>query len=125
MNMLTLAKEGLFMLLDKWNGSTAKLMTDPRLLEVSRELKHLMDMCFHFPLNLDWLHSIQVHTDDDLQQYPHVFFTSLDILDASVLDHGITPALLEETQQEANDSLLEDSSCLRNLEIFTKEWYST
>ena len=38
MNMPTLAREGLFMLLDKWNGSTAKLMTDPRLLEVPREL---------------------------------------------------------------------------------------
>ena len=35
---------GLFMLLDKWNGSTTKLMTDPRLLVVHKELKPLMDM---------------------------------------------------------------------------------
>ena len=44
MNMLTLAKAGLSMLLDKWNGSTARLMTDPTLLEVPKELKLLMDM---------------------------------------------------------------------------------
>ena len=44
MSMLTLVKAGLFMLLDKWNGSTAKLMTDQRLLLVHKELKHLMDM---------------------------------------------------------------------------------
>ena len=54
MNMLTLAKEGLFMMLDKWNGLTAKLMADPRLLEVPRELNHVINMCFHFPLNLVW-----------------------------------------------------------------------
>ena len=44
MSMLTLVKAGLFMLLDKWNGSTTKLMTDPRLLVVHKELEHLMDM---------------------------------------------------------------------------------
>ena len=31
------------------------------------------------------------------------------MLDASVLDHGITPTLLEEIHQEADDSLLKDS----------------
>ena len=50
------------------------------------------------------MHSIQVPTDNDLQQYPHVFFTSPDIWDPSVLDHGITPALLEEIHKEADDS---------------------
>ena len=44
MNMLTLGKGNLFMLLVKWNGSTAKLMTDPKLLVVHNELKHLKDM---------------------------------------------------------------------------------
>ena len=44
MNMLTLEKAGLFMLLVKWNGSTAKLMTDPKLLVVPNELKHLKAM---------------------------------------------------------------------------------
>ena len=58
---------------------------------------------------LVYMHSIWVPTDDDLQQYPHVFFTSPDIRDASVLDHGITPALLEEVQPEADYSLLKDS----------------
>ena len=43
MSMLTLAKAGLSMLLDKWNGSTARLMTDPKLLEVPKELNPLMD----------------------------------------------------------------------------------
>ena len=41
-----------------------------------------------FPLAIEsglvYMHSIQVPTDDDLQQYPHVFFTSPDILDDSV-----------------------------------------
>ena len=35
--------------------------------------------------------------------------TSPDIWDASVLDHGITPALLDEINQQADDSLLQDS----------------
>ena len=51
-----------------------------------------------FPLSIEsgfvYMHSIQVPTSDDLQQYPHGFFTSPDILDAFVLDHGITPSLL-------------------------------
>ena len=42
--MLTLEKAGLFMLLVKWNGSTDKLMTDPNLLVVPNELKHLKAM---------------------------------------------------------------------------------
>ena len=44
MNMLTLGKASLFMLLVKWNGSTAKLMTDLKLLVEHNELKHLKDM---------------------------------------------------------------------------------
>ena len=48
------------------------------------------------------MHSIWVATDDDLQQYTHVFFTSPDIWDASVLDCGITPALLEEIKNSQN-----------------------
>ena len=45
-----------------------------------------------FPLSIEsglvYMHTIQAPTDDDLQQYPHVFFTSPGIWDASVLDHG-------------------------------------
>ena len=86
-------------------------MTDPRLLEVPRELKPLIDMCLHFSIEsgLIYRHFIWVPTDDDLQKYPHVFFTSPDIWDVSVLDHGITPAHLEDIHQEADDSLLQDS----------------
>ena len=47
-----------------------------------------------FPLSIEsglvYMHSIWVPTDDVLQQYPHVFFTSSDIWDTSVVDHGIT-----------------------------------
>ena len=57
------------------------------------------------------MHSIQIHTDNDLQQYPHVFFTSPDTWDDSVLYHGTTPSLLEEINQESDDSLLQDSIC--------------
>ena len=49
------------------------------------------------PLSIEsglvYMHSIQILTDNDLQQYPHVFFTSSDTWDASVLDHGIAPSL--------------------------------
>ena len=55
------------------------------------------------------MHSIWIPTDNDLQQYPHVFFTSPDIRDASVLDHSISPSLLEEINQETDDSLLQHS----------------
>ena len=42
------------------------------------------------------MHSIRIPTDQDRQNHPHVFFTSPDIRDASVLDHEITPSLLED-----------------------------
>ena len=48
----------------------------------------------------------RIPTDSDLKQHPHVFFTSPNAWDASVLDHGITPFLLEEINQESDDSLL-------------------
>ena len=55
------------------------------------------------------MQSIRIPTDNDLKQYPHVFFTSPDTWDASVLDQGITPCLLEDINQESDDSLLQDS----------------
>ena len=39
-----LGNAGLFMLLVKWNDSTAKLMTDLKLLVVHNELRHLKGM---------------------------------------------------------------------------------
>ena len=54
------------------------------------------------------MQSIRIPTDK-LKQYPHVFFTSPDTWDASVLDHGITPSLLEEIHQDSDDSLLHES----------------
>ena len=44
MNMPTSGKAGLFMLLVKWNRSTAKLMTDQKLLVVHNELRHRKGM---------------------------------------------------------------------------------
>ena len=65
------------------------------------------------PLSIEsglvYMYSISIPTNNDLQQYPHVFFTSPDTWDASVLDHGRTPSLLEEINQESDDSLLQDS----------------
>ena len=65
------------------------------------------------PLSIEsglvYMHTIRIPTDQDLQNYPHVFFTSPDIWDASVLDHEITPSLLEDINQQSDDSLLQDS----------------
>ena len=55
------------------------------------------------------MHSIRIPTDNDLQQYPHVFFRSPDTWDASVLDHGTTPSLLEEINQDNDGSLFQHS----------------
>ena len=66
-----------------------------------------------FPLSIEselvYMHSTLVPTDNDLQQFPHVSFTSPNIWDASVFDHGISLVLLDEINQEADDSLLQDS----------------
>ena len=65
------------------------------------------------PLSIEsglvYMHTIRIPTDQDLQNYPHVFFTSPDIWDASVLDHEITPSLLDDINQHFDDSLLQDS----------------
>ena len=65
------------------------------------------------PLSIEsglvYMHTIRIPTDQDLQSYPHVFFTSPDIWDASGLDHEITPSLLEDINQHPDDSLLQDS----------------
>ena len=65
------------------------------------------------PLSIEsglvYMHTIRIPTDQDLQNYPHVFFTSPDIWDASVLDHEITPSLLDDINQHSDDSLLQDS----------------
>ena len=58
---------------------------------------------------LVYMHSMRIPTDHDLQNYPHVFFTSPDICDTSVLDHGIPPSLLEDINQHSDDSMLQDS----------------
>ena len=66
------------------------------------------------PLSIEsglvYMHSMRIPTDHDLQNYPHVFFTSPDIWDTSVLDHGIPQSLLEDINQHSDDSLLQDSS---------------
>ena len=64
---------------------------------------------FSIESGLVYMNSTWVPTGDDLQQYPHVFSTSPDIQDTSVLDHDVTPALFEEIYQESDDSVLKDS----------------
>ena len=56
------------------------------------------------------MHSMTIPTDHDLQNYPHVSFTSPDNWDTSVLDHGIPQSLLEDINQHSDDSLLQDSN---------------
>ena len=58
---------------------------------------------------LVYMHSMRIPTDHDLQNYPHVFFTSPDIWDTSELVHGIPPSLLEDINQHSDDSMLQDS----------------
>ena len=58
---------------------------------------------------LVYMHSMRIPTDNDLQNYPHVFFTSPDIWDTSESDHGIPPSLLEDINQHSDDPLLQDS----------------
>ena len=59
---------------------------------------------------LVYMHSMRIPTDHDLQNYPHVLFTSPDIWDTSVLDHGITPSLPEAINPHSAASLLPDSN---------------
>ena len=65
------------------------------------------------PLSIEsglvYMHSMRIPTDHDLQNYPHVFFTSPDMWDTSVLDHGIPQSLLENINQPSDNSLLQDS----------------
>ena len=81
MNMLTLATEDLFMMLDRLNGSTARV--DDRSKVVGGAQRIEAPDGYVFPLSIEsglgYMHSIWTPTDDDLQQYPHVFFTSPDI----------------------------------------------
>ena len=66
------------------------------------------------PLSIEsglvYMHSMRIPTDHDLKNYPHVFLTSPDISDTSVLDHGIPQSLLEDINQHSDDSLLQDSN---------------
>ena len=110
MNMLILERGDLFMLLDKWNGSTAEWMTDPKLWEVPRELKPQMDMCSHSPLILVWFLCSPSGSLQMMRFSNTLMFSShhLTFWDASVLDHGITADSLMKINQEGDDSLLQD-----------------
>ena len=110
MNMLTLGKAGLFMLLVKWNGSTAKLMTDLNVGGAQRiKTSEGYVITLSIESGLVYMHSMRIPTDHDLQNFPRVFFTSPDIWNTSVLDHGIPPSLLEDINQHSDASLLQDS----------------
>ena len=69
---------------------------------------------YGIPLSIEsglvYMHSMRIPNDHDLQNYPHVIFTSPDIWDTSVLDHGIPQSLLENITQHPDDSLLQDSN---------------
>ena len=56
------------------------------------------------------MHSMRIPTDHDLQNYPHVLFTSPDIWDTSVLDHVIPPSLPAAITPHSADSLPPDSN---------------
>ena len=58
---------------------------------------------------LVYMHSMRIPTDHDLQNYSHVSFTSPDIWDTSVLDHGIPPSLPEDITPHSDPSLVQDS----------------
>ena len=58
---------------------------------------------------LVYMYSMRIPTDHDLKNYPHVSFTSQDIWDTSVLDHGIPPSLPEDITQHSDHSMLQDS----------------
>ena len=83
----------------------SKIVGGAQRIETSEE--------YVIPLSIEselvYMHTIRIPTGKDLQNYPHVFFTSPDIRDASVLDHEITPSLLEDINQHSDDSLLQDS----------------
>ena len=59
---------------------------------------------------LGYMYSMRIPTDHDLQNYPHVLFTSPEIWDTSVLDHGIPPSLPEAINPHSADSLPPDSN---------------
>ena len=66
------------------------------------------------PLSIEsgfvYMQSMKIPTDHDLQNYPHVLFTSPDIWDTSVLDHDIPPSLPEAINPHSAASLLQDSN---------------
>ena len=66
------------------------------------------------PLSIEsglvFMHSVRIPTDHDFQNYPHVLFTSPDIWDTSVLDHGIPPSLPAAITPHSADSLPPDSN---------------
>ena len=104
---------------------TAKLMADPRLLEMLRELKLLMDMCFHIPLNLAWFtctpsKSLQMKTFSNIPMSSSYHLTLGMLLFWTVALH--LPFLRK--HEEVDDSLLRDS-IFDELEIFTNKWYIT
>ena len=109
MNMPTLANAGLFMLLDKeWFNckvdDRSKVVGGAQGIETSDG--------YVIPLSIE--SGLVYMTPSDFllirifNNIP-IFFSSPDTWDASVLDHGITPYLLEEIDQESDDSLLQDS----------------
>ena len=114
------------MLLDKWNGLTARWMTDPKLWEVPKGLKPLMDMCSHSPLNLDWF----ICTPSGLllmMTFSNTLMSSSYHLTFGMLLFWIMVLHLHILMKLINKMMIH---CLRtlflmNLETFNNKWYST
>ena len=74
------------------------------------------------PLSIEtglvYMHPIRIPTDQDLQMYPHVFFTSPDIWDPSVLDHEILHLCLRTSTNTLMTHYFKIPS-LMNMVIFT------
>ena len=95
------------------------------------EVLHHRSWCelngYVIPLSIEsglvYMHSIRIPTDSDLKQYPHVFFTSPNTWDASVLDHGITPSYLRKSTKNMMIPYFRIPS-LMNLANFNTGWYN-
>ena len=91
-----------------------------------RELKHLINMCFHFPLNLVWFTCIPSR---------FLLMMTFSIIPMSSSHHLTFGMCLFWTMvlhplffRKSNKKLMILCSrppCLMNFEIFTNEWYST
>ena len=104
------------------NGLTAKWMTDPKLWELPQDLKSLMDMCS----NLDWFICTPSRFLLMMTFSNTLMFSSHHLTFGMLLFWTIVLPLnfLMKSNQEADDSLLQDS-IFDEFGDFNDKWYST